>query len=48
MEKVCIFISFININIAIPEGDTTYVLRKDNLYNIIEIWNPITGEAFGY
>ena len=34
--------------IAIPEGRSTYVLRKDLINDLIEIWNPTTGEAFAY
>ena len=37
--------SYIILGKAVPEGYTTYVLRRDKKTNHVEIWNALKGEA---
>ena len=37
--------SYIILGKAVPEGYTTYVLRRNTTNNHVEIWNAIKGEA---
>ena len=38
--------SYIVLGRGNPEGDTTYVMRRDTDSNHIELWNPMTAEAY--
>jgi coiled-coil and C2 domain-containing protein 2A len=40
--------SYIILGKAVPEGYTTYVLRRNTKNNHVEIWNAIKGEAVFY
>ena len=40
--------SYIVYGEALPEGECWYVLRRDRIYNYVEIWNPMTAECYSF
>lgn len=40
--------SYIVLGKGIPEGYTTYVMRRDTRTNKVELWNAIKGEAYWF
>jgi len=38
--------TYLVLGYGIPEGDTSYVMRRNTTTNDVEIWNPVTGEPY--